>query len=65
MKPSRAFAVLALPALLAACSSVNIGVGLPIGRAGGIFIGGSVPIPASPAASAASAPSAAASSPKQ
>jgi hypothetical protein len=58
-------ALLAL-ALLAGCSHVSIGVGLPIGRAGGIFVGGTVPVKApEPAASApagaASAPAGAAS----
>jgi hypothetical protein len=54
-------------ALLAGCSHVSIGVGLPIGRGGGIFVGGTVPVtPAqapAPAASAASAPANTASAP--
>ena len=53
--------VLAGAALLASCSSINLGIGLPIGRYGGISVGGTVPLPTntpapvSPAASAASA----------
>jgi hypothetical protein len=50
-------------ALLAACGSVGlgVGVGIPIGSRGGVgvSVGGSVPLPAKPAeppASAASAP---------
>ena len=56
-------------ALVAGCTSVGIGIGLPIGRMGGISVGGTIPIPprepAAPApgtpASAAEAPGAAAS----
>jgi hypothetical protein len=52
---------------LAACSSVSVGIGLPIGRFGGISIGGTVPVaPAEGAAkpaSAAASGSAAASAP--
>jgi|GEM_PF-4584611 len=57
----RTLAVLAVAALLSSCSGINIGVGLPIGRYGGISVGGtlplpsSAPVPVSPAASAASA----------
>ena len=53
-------AALAGVALLASCSSINLGIGLPIGRYGGISVGGTVPLPTSapapvsPAASAAS-----------
>jgi hypothetical protein len=49
--------------LLAGCSSIGIGVGIPIGRHGGISVGGSIPLPQpsrtappAPAASAASQP---------
>ena len=62
MKRSTA-GLLAWVALLAACESVGVGIGLgiPIGSRGGagISIGGTVPLPvkpAEPAASAASAP---------
>ena len=57
----RTLTVLAGAALLSSCSSVNLGIGLPIGRYGGISVGGTVPLPTnapapvSPAASAASA----------
>lgn len=54
-------------ALLSSCSSINIGVGLPIGRFGGISVGGTIPLPTpeptqapTPAASAASSAAAAA-----
>ena len=60
-------AALAGAALLSSCSSINIGVGLPIGRFGGISVGGTVPLPTplptqapTPAASAASSSAAAA-----
>jgi hypothetical protein len=67
-------ALLVATALVAACSSVSIGIGLPIGRMGGISIGGTVPLPppepaAKPASSftgeaaAASAPAASGASP--
>ena len=52
---------LAGAALLASCTSINLGIGLPIGRYGGISVGGTVPlptnapVPVAPAASAASA----------
>jgi hypothetical protein len=62
MKRSVATLVLALPALLAGCSSVGLGVGIgiPIGRGGGVgvSVGGTVPLPAKPAEPAASAASA-------
>ena len=54
----RTLAALTGAALLSGCSSVNIGIGLPIGRYGGISVGGTVPLPSNapkPAASAASA----------
>ncbi len=60
MKLTSAVAWGVLLAVLAGCSSVSIGVGLPIGRMGSIMIGGTVPIPPAAPASAASAPSSAA-----
>ena len=57
----KTLAALACAALLASCSSINLGIGLPIGRYGGISVGGTIPlptnapVPVSPAASAASA----------
>ena len=45
----------------AACTSVGVGIGFPIGRIGGITIGGSIPIP--PREPAASAPAPPASAP--
>ena len=54
----RSLAALMGAALLSSCAGVNIGVGLPIGRYGGISVGGTVPVPSkapAPAASAASA----------
>jgi hypothetical protein len=63
MKTHAVVAVSVSLALLAGCSHVSIGVGLPIGRMGGIFVGGTVPVtPPAPAASAASAPTAATAS---
>ena len=61
----RTLAALACAALLASCSSISLGIGLPIGRFGGISVGGTVPLPVNvpapaPAASAASAAAAAA-----
>ena len=53
-------------ALLSSCTGINIGVGLPIGRYGGISVGGTIPLPThapdpvSPAAAAASATASAA-----
>ena len=53
-------------ALLPSCSGINLGIGLPIGRYGGISVGGTIPlptnapVPVSPAASAASAAASAA-----
>jgi len=63
MKLTTAVAWGALLAAVTGCSSVSIGVGLPIGRMGGIMIGGTVPIPPAAPASAASAPAGAASAP--
>lgn len=54
-----AAAIGAAAAVMAGCSSVGIGIGFPIGRIGGITIGGSIPIP--PREPAASAPGTAAS----
>ena len=53
-------------ALLSSCTGINLGIGLPIGRYGGISVGGTIPlptnapVPVSPAASAASATASAA-----
>ena len=63
----KSLAALAGAALLASCSSINLGIGLPIGRYGGISVGGTVPLPTSapvPVAPTASAASAAASAAK-
>lgn len=46
---------------LAGCTSVGIGIGLPIGRMGGVSVGGTIPIP--PREPAASAPGTPASGP--
>ena len=54
-------AALAGAALLSSCSSINIGVGLPIGRFGGISVGGTVPLP-TPAPTQAPTPAASAAS---
>ena len=55
----RTLAALTGAALLSGCSGVHIGVGLPIGRYGGISVGGTVPLPSHAPAQAASAASAA------
>jgi hypothetical protein len=61
----RAVLVSAVVAAVAGCASVGVGVSIPIGRMGGISIGGSIPLPrpdSGPApAPVASAPEAAAS----
>ena len=51
-------------ALLSSCSAINLGIGLPIGRYGGISVGGTIPLPTNapvPVSLAASAASATAS----
>ena len=62
----RALVTLTGAALLSSCSAINLGIGLPIGRYGGISVGGTIPLPTSapPVSPAASAASAAASAAK-